>query len=571
MPLASIRSRALKNQANTPEAAPAASKISLHQLQTKMRQKQGGFILLIGDEGAVLSLVQRGNVVRRLFALDTQPDHVAAMQELMRMHEKVPLYVLLDVIDQQYVWQTFPPVSSLGVNKMVKRRLDRDFSAEDIKGAIALGRDKSGRKEWAFLLVSIVKTPALQAWMDWFFELPNDCLGMFLVPQESQKLIGAIADAYAAPAIKEQRSKWQLLFMQTKVGGYRQVVLRDNNLVFTRITQSEDEDNVLLAAGNVEQEIQNTIDYLRRLGFTDNQEMSAYVVIADEVKAHVDMHRFGLGAAHVVSPHALAVLLGYQNAAISGDRFADVVVSCAFMQGKLGTRFFSTYGQKIYQFNAARRYIKMAAAALCVLCVLQTVGHTVQWLSSESTQQGLVEKSRGLDRQLIKAKDAVDAFGKDTNVAISIAEIYKAFFVNAPVPLDSLKQISTVLNQNTRVKDIQWALDTTVLAAQKTDPKQLPLELTITIEFTEAFEDQETYQNAVRVFTENMQKSLPRFEISSDAQTQMGAANTNLEITLDNKPENNAPAGSRIVNFKLKGLKPEQTSSLLSPAIRRNA
>src|SRR5262249_31577736 len=121
--------------------------------------KRQRFVLAIGDEGAILVYMQGRKVERRLFAPSPQPDHTASMVELMRSNPRVPLLILADVIDQQYVKHSFPPVSSFSVAGLVKRRMERDFQAEDLKGSLQLGREKTGRREWNYLLIALANTP----------------------------------------------------------------------------------------------------------------------------------------------------------------------------------------------------------------------------------------------------------------------------------------------------------------------------------------------------------------------------------------------------------------------------
>ena len=111
------------------------------------KNKAGHFVLIIGDDGAILVFMQGNTVVRRLFAPSPRPDHTSSIVDLIQSNPTVPISVLADVIDQQYVRHSFPPVSTFSVNNLVKRRMERDFQAEDLTGMLRLGRDKSGRTE----------------------------------------------------------------------------------------------------------------------------------------------------------------------------------------------------------------------------------------------------------------------------------------------------------------------------------------------------------------------------------------------------------------------------------------
>ncbi len=70
--------------------------------------------------------------------------------------------------------------------------------------------------------------------MNLVHELPNRFLGVYLVPVEAQDFITAISGAL--PAEKDP-AQLQILVTHNKVSGYRQVVLKDGVLIFTRLTQ----------------------------------------------------------------------------------------------------------------------------------------------------------------------------------------------------------------------------------------------------------------------------------------------------------------------------------------------
>src|SRR4051812_47909467 len=104
------------------------------------------FVLFAGDEGAILIHMQGSSVLKRLFAPNPEPDSTKAFRDLLAAAPQVPLFMLVDMIDQSYVRHDLPPVSALSINRLVKRRLDRDFGVDDLKGAVRLGREKGGRR-----------------------------------------------------------------------------------------------------------------------------------------------------------------------------------------------------------------------------------------------------------------------------------------------------------------------------------------------------------------------------------------------------------------------------------------
>ena len=355
------------------------------------------FVLIIGDEGGILVYMQGVKVVRRLFAPSPQPSHTEAMIDLIQSNPSVPVYVLADVIDQQYVRQTFPPVSQFSVGGLVKRRLGRDFQAEDLKGSILLGRDKGGRKEWNYLLVALGKTPLVSAWIDLLVELPNEFVGVYLAPIEATNYLAMLHKAKG----NLNPQSWQLMVSHNKVSGFRQMVAQDGKLVFTRVSQAIDDGIPAVIAGNIEQEILNTLEYLRRLGFQDNVKLDATVIVAQDVKDLLDMKRFGFSTNYVLSPLDIADALGLEQAALSADRFGDVVMASAFgVAKKRVLRFSTVYADALAKLYLGRKAARAAMFLFSGLFLLLAVSSVISAIGSISEASHVDDTRRGVQTDL---------------------------------------------------------------------------------------------------------------------------------------------------------------------------
>src|SRR5262249_30241251 len=142
--------------------------------------KGAKYVLFLGDEGAILIYLKGNAVQSRQFIPDASEHNLREFKQTLAKNVHAPLVMVIDSMDQSYVQQTLPPVSSLSVNKLIKRRLERDFASSDIKGALLLGREKTGRKDWNFLMVAVEKSPQLTLWLDFIEDLPHRFLGIHL-------------------------------------------------------------------------------------------------------------------------------------------------------------------------------------------------------------------------------------------------------------------------------------------------------------------------------------------------------------------------------------------------------
>ncbi len=223
-------------------------------------------MFFIGDEGTVLVYIKNNSVQSRQFVPDAGEQYLQEIRQTLAKDPKAPVLLVVDNMDQTYMQQTLPPVSSMSVKKLIKRRLERDFGTNDIKGAIMLGREKAGRKDWNFLMVALEKSPQLSTWIDFVSGLPNRFQGIYLVSTEAEIIVKDLERAMGVPK-EGTGSEWKFFVSHDKVGGFRQVVLKNGRIIFTRMAQPVGETTPEVIAGNIEQEMLSTIEYMRRLGF----------------------------------------------------------------------------------------------------------------------------------------------------------------------------------------------------------------------------------------------------------------------------------------------------------------
>lgn len=504
------------------------------------------FVLLIGDEGAILVYLQGATVVRRLFAASPQPDHTGAILDLLNNNPQVPLTVLMDVIDQQYVRHSFPPVSALSVNNLVKRRIDRDFQAEDITGFIRLGREKSGRKEWQYLLIALAYTPLIQQWLDLLVEQPNELKGIHLSPVEGQSFIPALHQAF----FDAKPLPWQLLVSHHKVSGFRQIVLRGGKLVFTRVTQAIDDALPAVIAGNIEQEIMNTLEYLRRLGFQETNSLELMVIASQDVQEAIDVRRFNAGQSQVITPLEVAEALGLEQAALSADRFGDVVMAASFARSKKKQlKLMTAYGQKLAQIYAARIGLKvvgvLAALALLGLSVMNVVGALT---AGEAAKQSELQR-KPVQEQIANVRSALDGLSKDVAFKSAVMLTHDAYLKGVLAPEDFVTALAPQLTEQTHIRTFTWGLPGETLEATPstavpmgtiapappaTGPNGAPVfEMRIEMDILGEFSDIEELAAFVEAFLGRLRAAMPAYDVTHLPFPWEGQTPANLEISFD--------------------------------------
>lgn len=475
----------------------------------------GQFILMVGDEGAVLTQLRGGAVIRRLFAQSPEPAHAKGINEALAASPQSPVTILFDVMDQSYVRQTLPPVSSFSVSKIITRRLNKDFSPDDIKGYVILDREKTGRKDWNFLMVSLANSPLMQKWITFAAERENPLKGMGLLPLEAQRFMQAVSKSLLKSHDKTAKPlEWQILVSHHKVGGCRQIVMRDGKLAFTRMAQPFGDSTPAVIAGNIEQEIINTIEYLKRLGLQDHMQTAITIICSDEIKSSLDKNNLKAGEHHFFSPYEITSLLSLKDAAQQGDSFGDVVIS-AFIgkQRKLLLSLQTPYTQKLAQFALGIKAVK-AAGALGVLAIIGWIGmSTYGILDAHQNSDSLEAKHRTLTDDLAKIKTRAETLPKNINLYSDIMKLSQMLNKDEYELLPFIGKTSEVLQGFGLLSTFTWSESDPLTVSKGTDKRIIKMDAELHINMENITQMQQLVEQ-VQSFTGRMQKTFPAYKIT---------------------------------------------------------
>lgn len=443
-----------------------------------MAQKRGKFILNVGDEGGILTYMQGKAVMRRLFAPTANYSDTKAFVDLLQSDPKAPVYMLADVMDQSYVQHSLPPVSSLSINNLIKRKMERDFAPDDLKGALQIGREKEGRRDWKYLFVTLSNSPQLQSWVDMLLEQPNYFVGIYLLPVEAESFIQRLQDGVLGRRPKKKKGKdegepfseWQLLVAHNKVGGFRQVVLRGGKLIFARLAQPIGDNQPEVIAGNIEQEISVTIEYLKRLGYTDEQGMDVYIVASDHIKSAIDPKNIRVASVHALSPHETALKLGMDQVTEPNDQFADVVIAAAFATARKRALKLQTKAQeRLNQLYLGLRGVKYGGALVTAACVAAALYYAILVPGAKGDIERLQSQTRIAEQELEEVKEQEKNLPDDLEKMTDLVAIHQQLNALGMHPLDALARFSRSTGEETvRLKEVNWEVSDTVLSKTAT-------------------------------------------------------------------------------------------------------
>jgi hypothetical protein len=456
-----------------------------NELNSKKSKAKGVFVFFVGDDGAILCYMENGIVKRRLFSAEANNKASETLKELLREYPTAPIYMLVDMVEQSYVRHTLPPVSSLGVNKIIQRRLARDFAPDDLKGALSLGREKVGRKDWTFLLVSLAYKDSLRDWCEMVYDLPNRFKGVYLSPVESEgimRLLAAGKERIQQEDLGEQKDKrasrialkrqgrkkkdtdtgairWEVLVVHNKTGGFRQVVLKNGTLIFTRMAQNAGDEKPTVMAGNIEQEIHNTIEYLKRLSFTEASELMVTVIVGQEIKDHLSIDAFNAQRSTVYTPYEVAEILGITESVLSGDRFCDILLACSFLKlKKKRLKLLPTYTKKTETCYHSIKAI-LGVGGMLGIALLGFIGmNAMHIVSAESSLIDIAKQDTQLAARVNEFEEKAATFKVDPFIVDSLIKTHDLIGEKTTDFRDILYAIKPLISKSVVLQSFEWSL-----------------------------------------------------------------------------------------------------------------
>jgi hypothetical protein len=511
-----------------------------------MANKSGKFILNIGDEGGILTYMQGKKVVRRLYAPTANYSDTGSFIELLQSDPKASISMLVDVMDQSYVQHSLPPVSSFSVNNLIKRKMERDFAEDDLKGALQLGREKEGRRDWKYLFVTLSRTPQINSWLDMVMEQPNHFVGIYLLPVEAENFMVRLRTSIKGKEKKAKKtelapaaSQWQLLVAHNKVGGFRQVVLRNGKLIFARLAQPIGDNQPEVVAGNIEQEISVTIEYLKRLGYNDEQGMDVYVIASEFIKNAVDSKNINVADVHLLSPHEAALKLGLDQVTEPNDQFADVLLAAAFNTAKKHTLKLQTKEQsKLNQLYSALLGVKVGGALFSVGAVIAAIYYAIAIPGAKEDIDRYESQTRRAEQQLEEVKQQEESLPDDLEKMTDLVALHQQLNDLGMQPSDSMQQFAGSLRgYDVFVDKVDWQLTNTVLSPDTSsnsrggaakNAENLTMKMTLHMYGTEV--GSQEFDKKIGRYMEELEKLFPGYEVTLTSERPNAQQEATFEI-----------------------------------------
>ncbi|MDX9689089.1 MAG: hypothetical protein EOM37_06805 [Proteobacteria bacterium] len=408
-----------------------------------MAKATKNFLLLIGDDGALLLPPERAEHTGPLFAPTNDPSARQPLLDAIAASPQTPVCFLNDANTVNYRIDQIPSLSHRDRRKLIKRHLKEIEPEAPYHDYLELNSNEA-------LLIVVSETGALAQWKNALSELQNPNETLLLLPLESEDL--------AATLDPDSEDGWTMLLTFNATGGMRQIVTYNGQFVFSRktplIPQSSSQGFISAA---IAMEIKATRDYLAREGLDKDMPLSLVAIVPPSFVETMRVTPLDVGHRTIFSPYEAARACRFDVLPQPEETMSDIIH--ALWARQKDTLRLPLFRDDLREHLAQMRirsfgYMLVILAALCTGMILgffalSSIGrhHKIYELKNDvqliqESMQNQRESRSSSAQQLDRLNMAIDR---------------QILFAPRPQPaLELLKRIGAFLPPDRRISRFVW-------------------------------------------------------------------------------------------------------------------
>ncbi|MFN3397093.1 MAG: hypothetical protein ACK4ZS_01005, partial [Sulfurimicrobium sp.] len=337
-------------------------------------------------------------------------DGQRAFGDLLHDHPGIPVYLMVDFVEEDYHAEVLPHVSGFARQEMVRRKLTQFYRGTPYYTAWVQWRESDKRRDDHYLFAALTNAELLRPWLETLHLFRAPLAGIYLLPMVTQDLLARL---------KLQAS--DLLVVTWHNGGLRQSFFQGGQLKTSRLALADQEH--VNSAADLAADIGKTRLYLNSLRLVA-REAKLMVLLLDTHDGMADLQR------HLQADSGFTTTLRLSHDALSA-RLGGVPLRCpyALHMTALGlqhpannlapasaTRNFWRYRQ--------RRLIYAASATLTALALAWTGANLYQSRQLDSATRQLETETQALQAryaEITKTFPQAPASAENLEKAVQLA------------------------------------------------------------------------------------------------------------------------------------------------------
>lgn len=410
-------------------------------------------VLVAGDGGALLVASFKRRVESVLFAPRGDAGARDNIRTFLAQHPALPVTILVNNAGQELLRESLPPLNILDRKKLVKR-----WRAQRFPKAYATA-DRMVTAREAFL-VALYDNSALAFWME---ALPSERVALGLLPVECAHLMFRL--------LPEVQKGWGMLLAEFETGGVRQIVIRDGQVVFTRLTEALPVDiSSAERAVMIMQLVEDSRSYLTRYGLTETTAFPVVILLRPGCELSLDAPNL-----MVLTPSQAAERCGFLPDGFNGDGAVDCLFALDAAYRSLSMPLLPLALRQKRQISLIAKTGLRAALATLTLAIGLTGWSMAQLVIQlvHNRQESLIIAQ--MQKQIEEQEAALAPSGQSLGKLRAALERQRLFSEPVSGPADVVGPLAKVLEGRARATAYDWRCEGGMKVNLRLDPSAAPV------------------------------------------------------------------------------------------------
>ncbi|WP_445234354.1 hypothetical protein [Duganella rhizosphaerae] len=355
-----------------------------------------------------------------------------------------PVYLMVDLIEEDFQRITLPHVTGRSGRRLLARRLLQQYRETPYRYVRVQGREAGGRQDDVALLSALTNPALVQPWIAALELLRTPLAGLYSTTLMSSSLVRKLG-------LADQR----LLLVTQQSAGLRQSYFLDGQLKFSRLTLAVDRDG---APVDVARETAKTQQFLTSTRLIGRGEVLHTVIVAPEStldRLEPQCQDGPETAYHFIDMDSAAQRTGLAQTPALAAELADSLLLTLLGRERPASQYSLGEARRYFQLWRARLAL-FGASALLAAATLAWLGVNVwRYVDATSATAAMYAEGKQYDQRYRAALSSMTpAIDKTANMraAVTVAQLLVR---QGPQPLPMMAQLSTALDKVPQIRLLQ--------------------------------------------------------------------------------------------------------------------
>jgi hypothetical protein len=387
---------------------------------------------------------------RHVFNADAEG--LAEFAAHLEKHAKLPLYFLVDIIEEDFRLETIPHILGRSRTALINRKLGQIFRNETYRHTALQGRDMEGRRDDRLLLSALTNSAAIKPWVDAALECKTAIAGLYSAPLLSQAIICTLGLG-KAPHL--------LLITRQGDGGLRQSYFQNGYLKLSRLVflAGNDPGELIDAVNEESAKIQQ---YLNNQRLLPRDQMLEIRLLFSGNECDLLLN----GCSSTPSHRFLPMELRNTAAALKLDSSATADAKTLYLQflarHSVGNHYAGARESRYWRLNRASLAMKSSGIALVAFGILSAAVHIADGRNLAVQADQTLSQAERLEAEARAMQSAFPLLPAAPDILKGTVELAETLTAHPRTPETLMAAISRALDElpQVRLQRFKWVLST---------------------------------------------------------------------------------------------------------------